>query len=296
MRDFDLALDAYARGNVDVVSMIDSDANTVAKARVRFPEELKLFPIPSTFYLAFLADRPPFDDARVRKAFIHAIDREQLIRQASRGQYRPASGGFVPPGMPGHSAGIGLSFDPNLARRLLGTSGYGAGDQFPAVTLMTLRTGMDDPNVRFLSKAWHEHLGIDVIHEDVEWREFLRRRDQDPPHLSLSGWSADYPDPDSMLRLVFHSSEGVNPPRWKDERFDALVEEGARVLDQGERIQLYQEADRILVSEQAVILPIGYAQGRQLSKPWVRMPEATPQMVRLRDVILIKPDAEKEEE
>jgi ABC-type oligopeptide transport system substrate-binding subunit/class 3 adenylate cyclase len=287
IREFDQALDEYANGRFDAINMVPADAKVVAQARERFPEELELFPIPSTFYLTFLADRPPFEDPRVRKAFIHAVDREQLVRRASRRMYRPASGGFVPPGMPGHSAGIALEFDPGRARHLLRAAGYSSADQFPALTLMTLQPG-GEVIVRFLSEAWREHLGVEVIHEDVEWGEFLRRRDQDPPYLSLSGWSADYPDPDSMLRLVFHSREGVNPPHWKDERFDALVEQAARVLEQSERIQLYREADRILVAERAVIMPIGYGHRRQLRKPWVRMPQAPHHMLRWKDVVVVR--------
>lgn len=291
IRDFDQALDAYAKGVFDAVSMNPANAKTVARAKARFPEELKFFPFPSTFFLTFLADRPPFEDARTRKAFIHAVDREQLIRQTSRGMYRSASGGFVPPGMPGHSPGIGLTFDPGLARRLLGGAKLGSEDQFPAVNLMTLQTGHDEPNVRFLLRAWREHLGVEVTHEDVSWREFLQRRDQDPPYMSLSGWSADYLDPDSMLRRVFHSEEGVNPPHWKDERFDDLVQKAARGLDQAERIQLYRAADRILVAERAAVMPIGYAQGRQLAKPWVKMPVIAPHMLRFRDVVMVRPES-----
>ncbi len=288
IRDFELSFDAYASGDLDIVSMIAADAKTMARAQARFPEELHYVPYPSTFYLTFLANRPPFDDVRVRKAFIHAVDRERLIQETSRGQYRPAAGGFVPPGMPGHSEGIGLPFDPDRARQYMRAAGFGRGTRFPPVTLLTSGGGKGDPNVRFLSRAWGEHLGVEVIHESVDWGEFLRRGDHDPAHLSLSGCSADYPDPDCMLRVVFHSTEGFNALNWSNDRFDALVEAGARALDQTERIRLYREADRILVAEEAAVMPLGYAMGRYLSKPWVKMPKVAPHMVRLKEVVLVR--------
>lgn len=288
--EFDQVLEAYANGDLDAVSMINTGAREVARARARFPDELKFAPSRSTFYLTFLVSQPPFDDVRVRKAFIQAVDREKLIQEASRGQYQPASGGFVPPGMPGYSPGIGMRFDPDQARQVMRAAGYASGDQFPAITLLSAGGGKDDPNVRFLCRAWREQLGVEVVYESVEWGEFLYRRDHDPAPLSLSGWSADYTDPDSMLRVLFHSTEGLNPPRWKDKHFDTLVEKAASTMDQGERIELYQRADRILVAEEAVVMPLGYSQGRDLMKPWVRMPNVAPNLLRIKDVILIRPD------
>jgi ABC-type oligopeptide transport system substrate-binding subunit/class 3 adenylate cyclase len=288
IHDLESALRSYAAGELDAVSMITADAKAVTAAWRRFPDELMFAPQPSTFYLTFLVNQPPFDDAGVRRAFIQSVDREALIRQTSQGQYRPGLGGFVPPGMPGHSPGIGRSYNPDSGPRAKSAAGYPGGVGFPAVTLLTSGGGADDPIVRFLLRAWHEGIGVEVNHETVSWAEWLRRRDDDPPPLSLSGWSADYPDPDGMLRALFHSSEGLNPPRWKDQRFDALVERAASTLDQAERIRLYQEADRILVAEQAVVMPLGYAQGRHLKKPWVRMPNAPPGMVRFKDVLVMR--------
>jgi ABC-type oligopeptide transport system substrate-binding subunit len=90
--------------------------------------------------------------------------------------------------------------------------------------------------------------------------------------LTILGWSADYPDPDVMLRVTFHSDEGLNIPRWHNSRFDTLVETAKRITDQGNRMELYREADRILVAEETVIMPLGYANGWMLVKPWVSLP------------------------
>jgi oligopeptide transport system substrate-binding protein len=122
--------------------------------------------------------------------------------------------------------------------------------------------------------------------ESLEWPAFLERLGRDPAHLTLIGWSADYPDPDCLLRVLFHSTEGNNDPRWRNARFDALVEEAARVADQNRRLELYGEADRILVAEEAVVMPLGYAQGRILAKPWVTIPRVPPVLMRLKSIVL----------
>jgi ABC-type oligopeptide transport system substrate-binding subunit len=74
-------------------------------------------------------------------------------------------------------------------------------------------------------------------------------------------------------------------PGWRNTRFDRLVEEAARIADEGRRMELYREADRILVAEEAVVMPLGYAQGRILRKQWVTVPRVPPALLRLKDVV-----------
>jgi oligopeptide transport system substrate-binding protein len=285
--DFGPVLEAYASDAVDAVSMITADPGTIARAQVAHGRELVFIPQPSTYHLVFRTDRPPFDDMRVRKAFIHAVDRKALAREACQGQYLPATGGFVPPGMPGHSTGIGLAYDPERARGLLARAGHPGGRGFPQVTwVYSSGSPAEPPAVPFLRRAWRINLGLNLEAQSLEWGVFLERRDRDPAHLTVSGWLADYPDPDALLRVLFHSTEGINPPRWHSARFDALVEEAARVADQARRMELYQEADRILVAEEAVIMPLGYARGRILAKPWVTIPRVPPVLMRLRHIVL----------
>lgn len=284
--DFHPVLEAYAADDLDAISMINADPGTVARALALHGDELLFSPQPSTYFLVFLVDRPPFDDVRVRRAFVHAVDREALVREASKGQYLPATGGFVPPGMPGHSPGIGLAYDPNLARDLLVQAGYPEGQGFPQVSWAHLVGLAGEPVVPFLHKAWRENLGLRLEAESLDWESFMERLGRDPAHLTLLGWLADYPDPDAFLRVTFHSTEGNNDPRWHNARFDALVEEAARVADQTGRLELYGEADRILVAEEVVVMPLGYAQGRILAKPWVTTPRVPPVLMRLKSIVV----------
>jgi ABC-type oligopeptide transport system substrate-binding subunit/tetratricopeptide (TPR) repeat protein len=284
--DFRPMLEAYAADALDAISMITADPGTIARALAAHGRELFFTPQPSTYHLVFRAERPPFDDVRVRRAFVHAVDREALVREAWGGQYLPATGGFVPPGMPGHSTGIGLAYDPERARRLLAQADYPAGQGFPKITWLYSGGLADEPVVPFLRRAWRENLGLNLEAQSLEWGVFMERLGRDPAHLTLIAWLADYPDPDALLRVLLHSTEGINPPRWHNARFDALVEEAARVADQTRRMELYQEADRILVAEEAVIMPLSYAQGRILVKPWVTIPRVPPVLMRLKHIVL----------
>jgi len=268
------ALEDYKAGELDAICLFNADPGTIIKAMNSHRSEVVTIPRPSTLYLNFRSDQPPFDDMRVRRAFVYAVDRQELAIEAGRGLYTPATGGFVPPGMVGYSPDIGLAFDPDLGRSLLAQAGYPGGKGFPEITWLQPTASEDERIVPYLRQSWHEVLGVKLDSESMEWPEYYQRFTNDPAHLTIMGWGADYPDPDNMLRITFHSKEGLNAPRWCDPRFDTLVENAKRVTDQDQRMQLYSQADKILVAEQAVIMPIGYSRGWMLVKPWVTLPYA----------------------
>jgi ABC-type oligopeptide transport system substrate-binding subunit len=289
------ALDAYAGDGVDAVSMLMVDPATVAQARATYARQLVSIPSPITFFLLFRTDCPPFNDVRTRRAFVHAVDRETLVRQAFDDQRLPALGGFVPPGMPGHSPGIGLRYDPEEARRLLAQAGYPEGAGFPEVTWPVLGSPGGQRVISSLRAAWSQNLGLELDTQIVDWEEFQERMHRDPPHLALSGYSADFPDPHCMLHTVFHTTEGVYRAWWHHPRFDGLLEEAARVTDQARRLELYGEADRILVTEEALIMPLTYGLGRLLVKPWVSPPPSPSRFFHLHHLVVKREGSDRSE-
>jgi oligopeptide transport system substrate-binding protein len=240
-------------------------------ARQRHAGEYVSVPSLSTYYVAFDVRRPPFDDPRVRRAFALATDREALADVTLRGFVFPASGGFVPPGMPGHSPGIGLRYDPEQARLLLTEAGYPGGQGFPEVELLSGDTPPVVSTVENLRTQWLHNLGVKVTSKRLSWGEFLDRLSREVPSLWYMGGSADYPDPDSFLRATEWRLTGG----WHDDVYDSLVEDAPRVLDQEERMNMYEKADRILV-DQAPILPLYYWRFHMLVKPWVRRYPTSP--------------------
>ena len=211
--EYDKLLEAFDVGDLDGINLLRTRPARVANLRSRYRRMLVSMPSLSTVYLAFDCGRPPFNSAAVRRAFAHAIDHQGLLGQVDIRQ--PAPGGFLPPGMPGHSPVLGLARDAALARQLLTEAGFPGGEGFPKVEFLFTGDPGEDPVASHLARGWSEVLGVGVRQVGVAWEEFLRRRDNDPPAISVSGWSADYPDPDNMLRILFHSQEGVNAIRWE---------------------------------------------------------------------------------
>jgi oligopeptide transport system substrate-binding protein len=250
----------YEADGLDILGLLDLPPLERDRARREYAGEYVSAPLLSTLYVVFNVSRPPFDDPRVRRAFVLAADREWMADAVWRGYYTPATGGFVPAGMAGYSEGIGLPYDPEQARRLLGGAGYPGGRGFPDVdALMALhRIG------EYLQAEWRENLGLEINWKRMEVGEFISRLDREPPHLLLFAWGADYPDPDNFLRVC----PARGRARWRNEVYERLVDEAWHITDQEERLTMYQQADRILVEEAAVV-PLLYQRLHLLVKPWV---------------------------
>ena len=253
----------YEADDLDIMYFHILPPAEMDRVRQRHAGEYVSGPTLNTEYVGFDARRPPFDDPRVRRAFVLATDKETLADVVLGGYVSPAMGGLIPPGMPGHSPGIALPYDPDQARQLLAEAGYPGGRGIPVLELPTRRG--HEPMDEYLQAQWRENLGLEITWVQMEWRSFLEHLFRGTPRIWCVAWAADYPDPDNFLRAgTWKSYTG-----WQSKAFDGLVEGARRVMNQGERIKLYQEADRILV-EKAVIMPLSHGRFHLLVKPWVK--------------------------
>jgi len=259
------ALALYETDTVDVMRI----GEAVGQAREQYAEEHVSFPMLWTIYLSFDLSRPPFNDLRVRRAFALAIDSARYQREVTKGLFAPASGGFLPPEMPGHSPGIGLPYDPQQARRLMAEAGYPGGRGFPVAEALTPHER--EPLSKHLWAQWQENLGIEVTWQPMEYGAFAERLFKEPPHMHLGRWTVDYPDPDNFLRV----GAAFAAPGWRNENYAGLVQEARRSMDQEERMDMYKRADKILV-EEAVIVPLNYVRWHLLTKPWVKKHPTSP--------------------
>jgi ABC-type oligopeptide transport system substrate-binding subunit len=256
-------LQMYEEHNLDICGGLP--LAVFAGARQRFAGEYLSGPWMCTDFLGFDVSRRPFHDRRVRRAFSLATDRETLADVILRGYAFPATGGLLPPGMTGHSSGIGLPYDPEAARNLLAEAGYPGGRGFPAIDCLARDDPGHDLACKYLQALWWENLGVEINWNKIEWASFYDLMVRGTPHLWMVGWYADYPDPDDVLRVQWWLGFGG----WQNEFFNKMVEDARRVMDQAERMRMYQQADRILI-EEVPVLPLSYGCFHMLVKPWVR--------------------------
>ena len=276
------ALELYESDRLDTSFVPIANFDQV---RRRHAAEYITGPGVSVGYIGFDVTRPPFDDARVRRAFAQAFDRDTLANVTLQGTASPAMGGFVPPGIPGHSPAISLAYDPDRARQLLAEAGYKNGLGFPEIGMLTTSWfGTIRQAAEYLQAQWRENLGVNVMLTIADTlQEFRERLSKDRFALYISGWMADYPDADSFLRVAVGLAS-----QWRNETFETLVEAASRAGDQAERVKMYQAADRILI-EEAALIPLSYGRYHQLVKPWISKYRLSPMGVSYCKDVIIEP-------
>lgn len=241
----------------------------------------------SVNFVGFNSAKPPFDDPKVRKAFLLAVNREQVVQNVYSGSATLAQG-FLPPGLPGHSPELSpIPFDPTEARRLLSESSYGGPEKLPPIVFTV--PGFLGPSrlEATLWDEWRTNLGLEVQFRLVEPARYYYQLDQEVKDLYPYGWIADYPDPHNFLDVLFHSGAKNNVGGYRNQAVDGLLEQARVEQDPQARLGLYQQAERLLV-EDAAGIPLSFGQSSILVKPYVQGLVPSPQgLLDLRAVSLL---------
>ncbi|HEY6052391.1 MAG TPA: ABC transporter substrate-binding protein, partial [Gaiellaceae bacterium] len=209
-------------------------------------------------YLGFNATVEPFTSTLVRRAFARAIDRAALA-EAMQVLSQPATrGGAIPPAMPGHTHRVVPEYDLEQARRLLAEAGHDGGKGLPELRIVVHETLDLQPLAEQLAQ-----IGVRLSVREVPGP--LSPDDVQDAHLWISGWTADYPDPDGLFR-------GLLTEDWPfacDDELLRVVEQARAVNDQGERMRLYHDLDRLFVGELVAMVPLVYMRHLLVRRPWV---------------------------
>jgi oligopeptide transport system substrate-binding protein len=252
----------YEANHLDLIRL--SPSPEADRIRHKRAEEYFSGPDLSTLYLGFNTREVPFNDLRVRQAFALALDKETLASVVLTGYNFSATGGIIPAGMPGHSPEIGLPYNPEQARQLLGEAGYPDGRNFPVLNFLASSGAAPSDVADYLQWQWNENLDIEIVGQILDHGPQIDQLRQGRFHLYLTRWSMDFPDPGNVLTVFAFR----NFPRWQDETFNGLVEKARRMTSQAARTELYRQADKILV-EEAPWVPVTYGEHHMLVKPWV---------------------------
>ncbi len=158
-------------------------------------------------------------------------------------------------GMFGYEPQIGMKFDVEAAKKLLDEAGYKDRSKFPKVQI---GFNTDDNHQRIAENVQAQikkNLGIEVEIANEEWKVYLNRLKSDPPNIYRMGWIADYPDPDTFLRVMISQSDN-NYAGWKNKTFDDLLDVAAGELDKAKRKATYIKAQTILIEDEVPVFPI----------------------------------------
>ena len=205
-------------------------------------------------YYGFNTEKAPMNDPKVRQAIAHAIDRQEIVNILAGGQIPMTS--FVPAGMFGYEAAQGRVFNVEKAKQLLKEAGYGEGGKaFPKIEMKLNTSESHQTIAENVQAQLKRNLGIDMEIKNEEWKVFLKTLQSDTPQIYRMGWNGDYPDPDNFLNLMTSYSEN-NRTKWKNKKYDALIEQAASEKDRDKRRQLYADAQKLLVDEDVPLVPL----------------------------------------
>lgn len=224
-----------------------------------------------TSYVVFDTTRPPFDDVNVRKAFSMAFDRQRYIDVLYRGLALPAEG-IYPPGLPGFSYDLeGLPYDPAQAHELLRQSKYGGPQGLPEIVYTNAGVGSYvGSNVAALAEMWEQNLGVTIKVENIDYNFYYEQVfSGNHGQIFDGGWCADYPDPENFADVLFHSGSSQNHGDYSNSELDTLLEAARIERDVTKRIEMYQQAERMIVDEAPVLFTV-HSLSFQLVQPYVK--------------------------
>jgi peptide/nickel transport system substrate-binding protein len=207
---------------------------------------LKLHPITvgRWYSLQWHTYEPPFDNAKLRQAIAHGIDRKRINEIVMDGKGTLVDGP-TPQGLWWFNANAkSYPHDPDRAKALLAEAGYTNGFEY---TLSTPQVGVFQ-QINQLVQEQLADVGIKLKLEPVAQSEWYDRVVKRSTNMTPTRWT-QRPDPDGLLYILFHSKGFANTTGYKNERVDKLLEEGRNTYDQATRKKIYDEAQEIIAKD-----------------------------------------------
>ena len=259
----------YEAGELDVAGIALDDLERIQDPADPLNAEYRSGSRLSMDYLGFNTNTEPFDDPLVRRAFAMAIDKEQIARAVFQDAI-PVANSIVMPGLAAYSEQVQAPlFDPEQARQLLADSSYGGPEGLPEITLAESGTGATaGAGTSAILEMWRQNLGVDVQIQQAESATFFQDVDQGRYQMFTLGWIMDYPDEEDILNIHFDSESPNNNTFYSNPEVDALLREALTEPDSARRIELYQQAEQLILDD-VPWFPLFFDRFHALVKPYV---------------------------
>jgi oligopeptide transport system substrate-binding protein len=262
------ALVEYQNGDIDVTGIGLDDLESIQDTGSELNAEYVTTPRQSLDYIGFNVNAKPFDDPKVRQAFALSVDRNKIAEVILKDAV-PVATGILMPGVPGYTPeDKTYPYDPERARQLLSESKYG--DDLGEITLAESGAGATvGPTTEAIIQYWSDNLGVEVQIQQAESSTFFDDIDEGRYQMFHLGWIMDYPDPEDVLDILFHTTSRLNNTRYTNPEIDAKLEQARTTADIEARLALYQDVERTLI-EDAAWIPMFYDTTHALVKPYVK--------------------------
>lgn len=227
--------------------------------------------------------RAPTDELAVRRAVMHAIDKEGLVRTVWNSVYKAACSPLTP-NMLGFDAETcrKVPYNPDQARRLLDEAGWRLGPdgvRVKGTERMRLEfylqtTPQKNIEMAQFIQANAKQVGIDINLNVIARAGYLDAVRQGRHHFQF--WWDTGTDPGQMLRILFHSRNaggGTNRNNYRNQDMDRLIEQIDGTSDPTRRKEIIVRAQQKAIDDAVMVYladpPSLYAHDRSVSGVWV---------------------------
>ena len=222
------------------------------------------YPANGYTYFGFNLEDPRFKDPRVRQAFAHAINKQELIDGVVLGMAREATGPYKPGTWVYNPNVARYPYNPARAKQLLAEAGWKDTDgdgvldkdgQPFAFTILTNQGNEERKKIAEIIQQRLADIGVRVEIRTLEWaafiKEFIKKRRFE---AIILGWGIGL-DPDQYN--VWHSSktgpDELNHISYKNPEADRLLELGRASCRREERKKHYDRLQEVLAEDQPII-------------------------------------------
>ncbi|HHG8781030.1 ABC transporter substrate-binding protein [Enterobacter hormaechei] len=259
----------YKAGEIDIVYTVP--INQFAQLKKTLGSELDVSPQLATYYYQFNTTRPPFNDARVRKALNLALDKDIIANKVLGQGQRPAwlisqtDIGGVKLQNPDYAS---WPMDKRIAeaKKLLAEAGFN--DSHPLSFNLLYNTSESHQRIAIAaSSMWKKNLGVEAKLQNQEWKTMLDTMHTHNFDAVRYAWIADYDDAATFLN-TFRTGDSQNTTQYSNPDYDRTLANAAKSKTAEERGKFYQEAEDLLGRDVPAI-PVYHYVRTHLVKPWV---------------------------
>ncbi|SJZ38155.1 peptide/nickel transport system substrate-binding protein [Enhydrobacter aerosaccus] len=262
--DENLRLAALRSGDVDLIEYVPWQAMDA----IAGDPALKLDAVDGPFmYLVFNGSRPPFNDARVRRAVAHAIKREELVKAAFFGRGSPLEHLPISESSSFYNADFknGWHYDPDLSKRLLAEAGHGGG--LSCSLLSTAQYGMHKDSAEIVQ----QHLaavGINATLNLPDWATRVNLGNRGQYEIGIMGNTAESNDPDGLAAVLDGSlaASYVRSFGLKIDSIIELMEAGRTSFDEAKRRTIYRNLEQVAIDQAPIVGLTWRSQGYAMRK------------------------------
>jgi peptide/nickel transport system substrate-binding protein len=229
-------------GQTDIVWADESEPDHIISSRRNPALQVMTYTGSGASVFAFNTKSPPFDDIRVRRGLVMALDRELLSKVLTDGLAKPATNPYGEGSWVKCKDDGVLPYDPAKAKELL--TEHGSPVSFKMLVTATPRGRM----VGQVAQQIWQRVGAIVEIEQVDQATIIPRAFAH--QFQLTPWRIiDLPDPDPQMYANFHSGSPVNLARYDNPELDHLLDAARTTADREERIADYCAIARLINHE-----------------------------------------------